>query len=1158
MKFTTAVCLCFLPVFSLSAAIIKPKNPSEAKAVTYRWPVVVIPLMKKEPVADGIVERKEWLSAAQLAPLVTLEKGLASRENNIILIGYTRQALYIAFQFYRPLYALLPTSGSEPLAVWKDDCLELFLRPEFGSRWEYSFVGNAAGVFEEGRRQGVTDKSWKCDWQYKARKTSFGWEGELCIPFASLGLTCPEPGTIWEMAPVNNQKTPWQDLTCWSYLKNWNACEDFGYLVFGGDVPAVRILQAGELSRDEVGICMELANFTDKEMETSVQLTLYEPKSSQQEYFKEIESAANPLGPQAEVKEWLSADKVAEETLKNYKLLKKVDQQVSVPASQSRRISLVYPSTRGLYLLHYQVIKVKDNSLLAGGVIPFFRTASLEISIVPYLLSTGSIEVTAEYRKIPQISQDNQVQVKILDREGKKVLREKTEKANIRDLRTVVDLPVEGFTAGQYQVNCQIKKATGELLAERTEPFTLSALPSWWKNSYGKPEVTDTVPEPWIPVRKTTSGFSVWNRQVTLSSCLLPVTITNGSTSMLAGPVTLQAKELSFGQIILKEEKKTGLFYQVPVKGANISGQLTLQVEFDGFMHYRLNLVPQRRASLERLVLEIPLKTQLATYYHHGGLGTPPSYAELKVQKGYGKLPGEGLNLPFTETLWVGNDTLGIAWYAETDQHWSVANTKEAVQVKRNEEVTTLLINFVTRPLEINQPVQYEWALLPTPTKPMNQELLHQLRYAQSGFGLNKELTDLSEDFPRYVEAMAEAGVNAFGQWAWSGQTSVWNEDFGAPGYRPAPLNEIRKKALRQAVHFAQSKGIKWVTVYAIWNCFSNWPDVGEFWREQARYPLVPSLGGYLYCPKEPFADWYIATLRRTIQETDINGVYLDSSAAPHLCSNLHHGCGYLDNEGKLHGTYPVFACREFHKRIYTLFHGEIKKGGLVYAHNSHFPYMAVESFVDVHHCGEGSTLDRDIAIPKFYGYPFGLPVSFTRWNNPIYPETRMNSWRFVLQMDATIKAHPGMVISKKIMPDYKGYGREFYLAKGYDAQGEAVWQVWNAYKNFPWEKSFWVPAWKTQPYLSVEDSDIWTCLHLNPGRAALVTCSSFRKEKSTVRIKVNWEKLGFSPEKVSVTDCITLQEINSCLTPDGLTLEVEGNLFRMILLDAQKKDKVQ
>ncbi|MCM8768778.1 MAG: hypothetical protein NC911_03735, partial [Candidatus Omnitrophica bacterium] len=469
MRLKTGFCLFLMVTFALSAAIVKPKDPSENKSVSYRWPVVVVPRMAKAPVIDGQVEKNEWLSAAQLAPLITLEKGLATRENNFLFVGYDENNFYLAFQFYRPPYALSPSSGTDPMGVWRDDCLEFFLRPEFGARWEYSFVGNSAGIFEEGRRQGVTDKKWKCDWQYKARQTAWGWEGELAIPFASLGLSTPKLGDVWEMAPVNNQKTPWQDLSAWTFLKNWNACEDFGYLIFGGEIPAVRIIQAGEISRDEVGACLELANFTSQSSEVQVQLTLYEPKSGQREYFKEIESAANPLGPQAEVKEWLTADKVVAEVFQNYRLVKKVEEKVAVPANQSRRISLIHPSTRGMYLLHYQVVSAKDDKLLAAGPLPFFRSAPLEISLIPYLLASGVVEVTAEYQKIPAVSADSLVEVKLLDKEGKKPLWEKVEKVNTRDLRTVIDVPVGDLSPGQYTIGCEIKTPSGQSLAQRSE-----------------------------------------------------------------------------------------------------------------------------------------------------------------------------------------------------------------------------------------------------------------------------------------------------------------------------------------------------------------------------------------------------------------------------------------------------------------------------------------------------------------------------------------------------------------------------------------------------------------------------------------------------------------------------------------------------------------
>ncbi|MCM8807810.1 MAG: DUF6067 family protein, partial [Candidatus Omnitrophica bacterium] len=198
------------------------------------------------------------------------------------------------------------------------------------------------------------------------------------------------------------------------------------------------------------------------------------------------------------------------------------------------------------------------------------------------------------------------------------------------------------------------------------------------------------------------------------------------------------------------------------------------------------------------------------------------------------------------------------------------------------------------------------------------------------------------------------------------------------------------------------------------------------------------------------------------------------------------------------------------------------------------------------HHCGEGSTLTRDILIPKFYGYPFGIPVSFTRWNNPVYPETRMNSWRFVLQCDSTIKAHPSMIISGALLPGYKGGCRENYIRKGYDINGEAVYKIWQTYKKYNWNDSKWIPAWKVKDYIETYDQDIWACIHKNP-KEAIITISSFKEEDFNGKIKIYWEKLGFDYSKIKIIDCITDEEIKP--EKDGIILNVKSNLFRMLFL---------
>jgi hypothetical protein len=1143
---------------SSRALVEKPTNPATKPEVAVRYPVLTAPLLPSAPIIDGAINAMEWGAAAQTAPLVSFSTGATTDEAAISWVGYTNDALFVAFHFERPPSALAPLAGKDPMAVWSDDAVELFLRPEFGAKWEYNFVGNAAGIHEEGRRAGNTDKSWKADWEYSARRTDTGWQGEMKIPFAALNLSTPAPGTAWEMNLFSNRKSPRGELAAWSYMKNWSALEDFGYLVFGGAVPAARVLQAGEISRNEVGVLLEVSNFTGQDAALQVQTSLLQPKQDDLKYFRTVEVAANPLGAQAEVVEQIPADEVAAETLKQYQTLGQQKQELKVPAGQSRRVLLTQPSTRGSYVLQYQVSDPQSKMLLAAGALPFFRRAPLEIEATPFILGAGVVQVTTDYSKVPGVQPSDTL---ILQwRDGDKILQEKSAPVNVKAQQTVSDIPVKGLAAGRYQINARIAGADGANRGERAEEFSLPAIPDWWGNDIGKPEAKDVVPPPWTPMQKTADGFEVWNRKINLGAALQPSQIVAGSTPMLARTATLEMKAagLSLASPEVSKETKTGISYRQAIKGQNLSGELLLESEFDGFMKYSLRLAPQGNATLDRLVLEIPIKPELATHFRHGHLGTPANHSEAEGTYGYGAVR-EDLSLPFTDTVWLGNDEMGFEWCAEKDQWWTPGDAKQTVQVVRENDATLLRINMVNAPRAINESVQFQWAILPTPVKPMNRELLHNLRLAQSGWSLSEDLKGLRPGTDKWVDAMREADINAYHQFGWGPDNvaALWNpEGWSAPNFRlTSQLDKTRQKAYREANEIAYKKGLKWSIAYNIFSSvFPDWPGVGELWREQATYPYAPSLRGtYMFCPAPAFADWFIAEQKEMIEATKINGVYQDSSVDPRLCSQPHHGHGYTDENGVRHGSYPIFEMRDFQKRIYTLFHGEAVQNGLIYAHNSHFPFMAIESFVDVHHCGEGSDLNRDYLIPKFYGKPFGLPVTFTRWNNPLYPETRMNSWRVVLQVDSTIKAHPAYVVSRKaneIYPDaVDSLGRERAI-KGYDEDSLVVYKIWQAQQNFPYDQAQWIPFWKAAPYAQTGDDDLLPCMHLVPGQQALVVVSSFKDTAAQLSLKLDWKKMGFDWSKVQVVDSITDEAIPA--TSQGVTLGVLPNRWRMFSVRGQ------
>jgi hypothetical protein len=1129
---TALLVICWPAVATPTGAFTDPERRRDLISESFHRPIVLATKIAKAPIIEGIPEREEWASAARVAPFVSSKNGVPLEVKTTAFIGYSVEALYIAFQIEKPLNAGVGGGRVSP-ETDGEERFEFIVRPRCEPMREFRFRGKLGAIEETKGTEDAEPHLWRGHIEYAARLTDSGWEGEIRIPFAAFSLPMPQPGDIWQISLTNrSNRIESGHIGCYS-SSSANDSEGFGYIIFGGEGIVVKVLQAGVVSRSEVGAVLELSNFTTKDRLANVCMDLYAAKRDSELRLVQSADELSAAGPEDS----------KTRAFGRYASVKEANYDIVVPALQSRRITFVHQSVSGNHLLHYRVQEAEK--VLSAGTLPFVQSAPLNLILTPYVLSAGVVEVTADYLKMPDIKPGDLVVLELLDHD-KGILKEISSPVNGTFRRTLIDIPTKQLPIGRYTLRCLLRGADGTLKAERQVPLNIDLPPKWWDNSYGYPHLADNVPEPWIPMERTDDGFELWNRRIILGERLQPKQIRNGSLEMLSRPMNLEinAGRMVFSNACLSESHKTAISYRQEFSGENLSGELLLTAEFDGFMKYSLRLIPKGTRKLDRLVLEIPLRPELTTHYNHGSLGTPPSSQEIKIRKGYGPLNEIGLSLPFTHGIWIGTESLGLQWVAEKDQWWLPEDPQKAVVVERKANETVLRINFVERPFMLREPAIYEWAFIPTPTKPMNQEFLHGLRLAQSGLRLDPSLTRLESQTEAYIDAMVDGGANAFCQWAWNNQESLWNQDFGAPGYRSNSLNVVRMNALNHAIRVAHGKGIKWFIVYGIWSCFPNWDNVGSLWNEQALHPLVSSFDGYLYCPRKPFADWYIATLQETIRELDIDGVYLDSSVDPLPCANLHHGCGYLDQNGRIHATYPVFATREFHKRIYYLFHGEIKRGGLVYAHNSHYPFAAVESFVDVHHCGEGSTLDAEWIIPKFYGYPFGIPVSFTRWNSPTGSETRMNAWRFVLQVDSTIKAHPSFIISENILPGYIGLKREWYANKDYDNNGEAVWQIWNAYKKFPWERSRWIPNWKIKEFVEVNTSDNWVCMHLNPGIAALLTVSSFTQHDSSCRLSFNWKEMGFVPGRVSVTDCMTGEVIPT--DSEGVDLSVKSNLWRM------------
>ena len=1166
-----AVAAVIALTFSTASALVeKPQQPGKSPDVTYRYPVVTAPLLKTAPVIDGVVDKAEWSGAAQTLPFVDLQEGRIAGDVAVCWLAYTRDGLYAAFKFARPSYAGEPKSEGKPDAVWGDDSLELFLRPKFGDRSEYNFVINAKGVRAEGLRTGATNRGWNADWTGAARLTDEGIEGEVMIPFASLQTPVPEPGVVWEFLAVNSRRTPTTELGASSFLKHWTAHEDFGYLVFGdASTPAVRPLSAASISPQQVGLLLEIISPANATVKVSTHL--YRPKADGANYYRIVEAEANPLGPQVEARdrEFVPAAKVMSETLKRYDLVKAWDSTETLAAERTLRLPMAQDVPAGDYLLHYRVTAA-DGQILAGGALPFRQTPAFVVEIEPYLLVARHLAVTADYRRVGNVPAEAQVVVELVDPAGKKVIESNRAPVDLKARRNILNLSTADRLGRSYDVRARII-AGDKTVAEQVQAgYNLPAAPEWWGNNLGKIEAIGEVPKPWTPVVWKGNDLRVWGRAVTMTASLLPAQIVHNEvpmtgspkqpTAMLAAPVQLDIQAggpVKFGPPEIVSDKPWLASRRAKVEAAGLTGTLTVEVEFDGLMKYTLDLAPGAApATLDRLAFVLTLPKANATHYNHGYVGTR---LDKTVRYEAGVVAPEGLTRGFTEKLWLGNPTLGVDFVCERDQFWSPLDNPKAVQVTVGPDTVVARIDMVAEPRAVKAHLRYQWAILPTPAKPMNEELNHRLFLAQSGASFDLKTGTMNEEEARaYLKRLVEGGANAFNMWAFGagsppeGDSSLWNNDFASPSYNPATAkNDVRAKLMKDYVRIAHEQGMRWVTLYMLWGAPSNWPNQqGVFWREMMKHPLVPSFGGYLFEPGPAFNDWYLWEVDRSIRELDIDGMYQDSSPHREITANVHTGTGWYDEKGLLRGSYPVFANREFHKRVWVLFHQQRKKDGLVYSHNSHFIAPVVESFCDVHHCGEGSALrDPRILVGKFYGYPCGIPVTFTRWNNPIYPEQRMHSWRTALMLDIDLKAHPSMILPDRFAKNNQGRERLF---KGYAADSEVVANLWDLWRIYPWAGSVWMAPWDVGGLVTTNHPDLMASLHLNKGKAAQLVVSNFSDNDIDAAVTVDLKAMGFDPAAVKITDVITPKD-SPKLEGGQLKMKVLSWRWRMALIEPAK-----
>lgn len=207
--------------------------------VTEKSPFIAIGKAATAPVIDGRLNDKCWSECIEISPFMLKHARMNPYEMTHAYACWDFKKIYIAFKCYEnnlnPDYGLTHkviarSKIRDDKSLWKDDCVELFIRPNVTSRNYFHIIVNTINnIYDSSLLQGV---KWDSNAEVKVSKNKKFWVVEMSLPFSSFGKNTISEGTEWLVNFCREQKSFAED-SCWSpTFGSFLNVEHLGRMVF--------------------------------------------------------------------------------------------------------------------------------------------------------------------------------------------------------------------------------------------------------------------------------------------------------------------------------------------------------------------------------------------------------------------------------------------------------------------------------------------------------------------------------------------------------------------------------------------------------------------------------------------------------------------------------------------------------------------------------------------------------------------------------------------------------------------------------------------------------------------------------------------------------------------------------------------------------------
>ncbi len=249
----------------------------------------------------------------------------------------------------------------------------------------------------------------------------------------------------------------------------------------------------------------------------------------------------------------------------------------------------------------------------------------------------------------------------------------------------------------------------------------------WENNRIG---ISEKVPIPWEPVKVEEGTVTLTHRNLHLgpkSGTALIQQITSLGQPMLADGLALQLTD-GTGKVhhfTLDPKPIVATDVAVVYRGvvALPGGKATLEcrIEFDGFVHFSLDLEPDAGTEMTVRDLRVTIELHRAAASHYKFFAAYDFTTEQLGGGGQRRSTGlleKPMKIPFTPILWLGTPQRGIEWMCETDYGWSLNETSDAVHIQPTNDRVTCTQQIINRPVTLTASRHIAFAFYIMPTRP--------------------------------------------------------------------------------------------------------------------------------------------------------------------------------------------------------------------------------------------------------------------------------------------------------------------------------------------------------------------------------------------------------------------------------------------------------